>query len=50
MGEGELLPAVAENDDSAVATEHQIEFDMAMTKDVIIVVIALLLLFFGEEH
>ena len=50
LGIGELLPAVAEDDDSAVAAEHQVEFDVAMPEDVEVVVIAQLLLLFGEKH
>ena len=48
-GIGPLLPAVAENDDAGVACNHEVEFDMPMSEDVIIVVVAELLLLLGEE-
>ena len=49
LGVGELLPAVAKDYDTAITTEHQVEFDVTMTKNIEVVVIAQLLLLFGKE-
>ena len=50
FGVGELLPAVAEYHNPALTAEHQVQFDVAMTKNIKVMVIALLFLFFGKEH
>ena len=45
---GKLLPAVAKNHKATMATQHQVKLNVAVPKDIKIVVIAYLFLFFSK--
>ena len=50
FGVGPLFESVAEDDHAATGFQLQVEFNMAVTEDIIIAVVMLFLLIFGEEH
>ena len=49
FGVGPLFEAIAEDDDSAVLSYLQVQFDMPMSEDVVIPMVVLCFLVFGKE-
>ena len=49
FGVGPLFEAIAEDDDAAAGRDLEVEFDMPMSEDIVVAVVAYFLLLFGEE-